>query len=211
VPGPVLANPVLDLYDGNANLITSNDDWQMAANKNSIPANLRPPISTESAIFTTLAPGSYTVVLRGLNNGTGIGLVDVNDLDTAGDSRLSNISTRGFVENGAKSIIAGTIVHGPGAENILFRALGPTLAALNVPNVLADPFLDLRDTNGVRIASNSNWKDTQQAEIQATRFAPPNDTESAIAVTLQPGNYTAILSGENGTTGNGLVEVYALP
>jgi hypothetical protein len=81
----------------------------------------------------------------------------------------------------------------------------------NVPNTLANPFLDLRNANGVSIASNANWKDTQQTEIQATRFAPPNDAESAISITLQPGNYTAILSGENGSTGNGLIEVYALP
>ena len=93
---------------------------------------------------------------------------------------------------------------------MLIRGLGPTLSQFGVTNVLADPTLDLRDANGNLIGSNDNWKDTQQTQIQATGLAPPNDKESAISATLSPANYTAILRGKNNTTGNGLVEVYAL-
>ena len=106
-------------------------------------------------------------------------------------------------------MIAGVIV-GPDSENVIVRGLGPTLTQFGVQNALANPVLDLRDANGNSLAANDNWKDTQQAEIHASGHAPPNDAEAAILTTLTPGNYTAILSGVNDTTGNALVEVYAL-
>ena len=108
-------------------------------------------------------------------------------------------------------MIAGVIVKGSGSENVIIRALGSTLTQFGVLSVLADPILDLRDANGNSPATNNNWKDTQQAQIQASGLAPPNDKESAIAVSLAAGNYTATLSGKNDTTGNALVEVYTLP
>ena len=107
-------------------------------------------------------------------------------------------------------MIAGVIVKGPDSENVIIRGLGPTLSQFGVTNVLANPFLDLRDANGNPLITNNNWKDTQQAQIQASGYAPPNDAESAILTTLAPGNYTAILSGVGNTTGNALVEVYTL-
>ena len=88
------------------------------------------------------------------------------------------------------------------------RAIGPSLTQRGVPNALQDPTLDLHDGNGAIIASNDNWKDTQQSEIQATGLAPSDDRESAILATLVQGNYTAIVRGKNNTTGVGLVEVY---
>jgi hypothetical protein len=102
------------------------------------------------------------------------------------------------------------IVHGPDNEDVIIRGLGPTLSMFGVSNVLGDPFLDLRDANGNALMTNDNWKSNQQTEIQASGYAPPNDLESAIAITLAPGNYTAILSGKNNSTGNALVEVYGL-
>ena len=109
-------------------------------------------------------------------------------------------------------MIAGLIVEGSGSKDVLIRALGPTLgqSPFNLPNSLADPFLDLRDANGMRISANDNWKSTQQMQIEATGLAPAYDAESAIAITLQPGGYTAIVTGVNVTTGNALVEVYGL-
>jgi len=95
-------------------------------------------------------------------------------------------------------------------KQVIVRALGPTLTNFGVPNVLPDPTLEIRDVNGTLLASNDDWKDTQQNDIVATGKAPPNDLESAILGTLTPGNYTAIVRGFNNTTGNALVEVYAL-
>ena len=143
---------------------------------------------------------------------TGVALIEGYDLDPIASSRFGNISTRSFVQTGNNVMIAGLIVQGPDSQQVLVRGLGPTLAQapFNVTNVLANPLLDLRDAQGTRILANDNWKTSQQAQISATGLAPPADVESAILTTLAPGNYTAILSGVNGATGNALIEGYAL-
>ena len=123
-------------------------------------------------------------------------------------SRLGNISTRGLVQTGSGVTIAGFILTGTDLKQVVVRGLGPTLTQFGVSGALADPTLQLVDSTGKTLFINDNWKDTQQAGIQATGLAPPNDLESAIRIALQPGNYTAILSGKNNTTGVGLVEVY---
>ena len=210
VPG-ALANPTLELRDPTGALITSNDNWGTAANKQAIiDSGLASPDNLESAILTTLNPGNYTAIVRGVNNTTGVALIEAYDLDFTAGSQFGNISTRGFVQVGANVMIAGVIVHGPANQDILIRGLGPTLSQFGVPTVLADPVLELRDANGGLVASNDNWKQTQQAVILGTGLAPPNDKESAIKATLSPANYTAILRGNNGATGNALVEVYSL-
>ena len=106
--------------------------------------------------------------------------------------------------------IGGFIITGTAPKQVLLRAIGPSLTQFGVPNVLADPTLDLRGSNGALILANDNWKDTQQAAITATGLAPTNDLESAILVTLAPGAYTAVMKGNSNTTGVGLVEVYDL-
>ena len=205
-----LANPVLQLNNGAGAIIASNNDWGTAANAQSIPANLRPPNSLESAILTSLGPGKYTAIISGENNTTGVALAEVYDLDTATGAILSNISTRGFVETGNQVLIGGFIVQGSTTQKVLVRALGPTLTGFGVTGALADPTLELRDVNGNLIDSNDNWKSTNQAAITATGLQPPNDSESAILRTLNAGSYTAIVQGANSTTGVALVEVYAL-
>ena len=148
--------------------------------------------------------------VRGVNNGTGIALVEAHDLDPTAGSKLGNISTRAFVQTGDNVMIGGLIVTGQDAANVIVRAIGPSLANFGITNALQDPFLELHDANGALIVSNDNWKDTQQAEIEATGLAPSNDLESAIVGTLPLGNYTAIVRGVNDTTGVALVEVYGL-
>jgi hypothetical protein len=204
----VMQDTTLELYNSSSVLIVSNDDWQQASNAQSIPPNLQPPNDLESAILTTLNPGAYTAILRGFHNSIGTALVEVYDT-SVGSTELSNISTRGFVQTGNNVMIAGVIVQFHNKQ-VIVRALGPTLTDFGVPNALADPTLEIRDVNGTLLASNDDWKDTQQNGIVATGKAPPNDLESAILGTLTPGNYTAIVRGFNNTTGNALVEVYAL-
>ena len=205
-----LANPTLELRNAAGNLVASNDDWGQAANAASIPANLRPPNAVESAILASLAPGNYTAIVRGLNNTTGVALAEVYDLDTGVGSNLINISTRGMVGTGNDVMVGGFIVQGSSPKKVVVRALGPTLTSFGVANALANPALELRDGNGNLLNSNDNWKSTQQAEISATGYAPPNDLESAIVRILSAGNYTAIVRGVNNTTGIALVEVYGL-
>jgi len=207
-----LQDPVLELHDSTGAVVISNDDWKIPQETDIAATGKAPPDDHESAILLTLQPGSYTVIESGKNGTSGVGLIELYDLDAVANSHLSNISTRGFVQTGANVMIGGFIVSGAnGSVNLIVRALGPSLAQFGVPNSLADPLLGLYNASGTLIMSNDNWKDSQQAAIQNSGFHPPNDLDSAILVTLPTGNYTAIVSGKNGGTGVGLVEVYRLP
>ena len=158
-----------------------------------------------------LQPGNYTAILSGKNNTTGVGLVEVYDIETGVSATLTNASTRGFVGTDENVMIAGFIASGGnGSTQVVVRGLGPTLTQFGVLGALADPALTLVDGNGNIVRSNNNWRDRQQAEIQATGKAPPNDLEAAILTTVSAGNYTVILSGNGGGTGIGLVDIYKL-
>src|ERR1700674_608151 len=213
-----LENPTLELYQGTT-LLASNNNWKIndqtgLSQQAEIEATTIPPTKDlESASVAILPANSaqYTAVVRGVNNTTGIGLVEVYDLDRAANSKLANISTRGFVQTGDNVLIAGTIVLGQTSQKVIVRGIGPSLPA-NVAGKLANPTLQLVDGNGTQVASNDNWRSDQEVDITASTVAPTNDAESAIVATLS-GNgsrYTAILRGFNNTTGIALVEVYAL-
>ena len=208
----VLADPVLELYGPNGTLIISNDNWKDTQQTDIQNSTLAPTNDRESAIVATLLPANYTAVLRGKQGTMGIGLVEMYDLDMASDSKLANISTRGFVQTGDDVLIAGFIFgNGAASGRVIIRAIGPSLT--DIPNVLADPMLDLYDSNGTLLMSNDNWKDdtNQAAEIMATGIPPQNDFESAIVTTLPPGAYTAIIAGKDGGTGVAVLEMYHLP
>jgi hypothetical protein len=207
LPGK-LQDPILDLYNSSSQLVASNDDWQDAPNAQEISATtIAPTNSLESAILLSLGPGTYTAVVRGFRDGTGIGVVEAYDLDRTVNSRLANISTRAAVQTGDNALIGGFIVLGPDSMTAIIRAIGPSL---NVPNHMLDPRLELHDGNGATLAINDNWRTSQEAEIIATGVPPTSDAESAIIRTLPPGNYTAIVSGTNNTAGVAVVEIYGL-
>ena len=205
----VLADPALEIYQGNT-LIQSNNNWKDTQESAITATTLAPDDDLESAILVTLDPGHYTVILSGQNSGTGIGLVEAYDLESAGASVLANTSTRGFVSGGDNVLIAGFIVGNGGSDTVVVRAIGPSLADAGVANPLADPTLDLYDENGMIIRSNNNWQETQGNLIQSTGLAPTNEFESAIIRALVPGNYTAVVRGNELGTGVALVEVYNL-
>jgi subtilisin-like proprotein convertase family protein len=211
-----LSDPTLELRDGTGTLLRFNDNWLdgsagFPSQFTEIAATgLAPSNNSESAIIATLpANGAgYTAIVRGIGNATGIGVVEAYDLDRTVDSKLANISTRGFVQTGDNVMIAGTIVQGSLPQRVIVRALGPSVP---LPGTLADPTLELRNGSGTLLASNNDWQTGgQQPEIFATGLAPTNDRESAIVAILPAGGYTAIVRGLNGTTGVALVEVYAL-
>jgi hypothetical protein len=204
-----LQDPTLELHDGTGATIASNDNWKDTQQAEIQATGIPPSNDLESAIVATLPANNsgYTAILRGKNDTTGVGLVEVYDLDQAANSKLANISTRGFVDTGDNAMIGGFIA-GNGVAKVIVRAIGPSLTGQGVANALQDPTLELHDGSGATIASNDNWKDTQQGEIEATTIPPTDDRESAIVATLFPGNYTAIVRGKNDTTGVGLVEVY---
>lgn len=203
-----LANPRLELRNGAGQLVVANDNWQDAPNKQEIIDTSIPPSQPlEAAILTTVAPGGYTVIVRGENDSTGVALVEAYDLEAGSNSRLANISTRGLVQTEDNVLIGGLILAGQEPRRVIVRAIGPSLT---VPGALADPTLELRDANGGLLASNDNWRTSQEAEIIATTIPPSHDLESAVVQTLPPANYTAIVRGQNAATGVALVEAYAL-
>jgi len=207
VSGP-LANPRLELYDGTGQLMAANDDWQSAPNKQEIiDSALAPSRDSEAAILRTVAPGTYTTIVRGEGNSTGVALVEVYDLEPGSEANLANISTRGLVQTGDNVLIGGVILRGELARRVIVRAIGPSLP---VSGALANPTLELRDTNGGLLASNDDWRTTQEAEIIGTGVPPSHNLESAIVQTLPASNYTAIVRGQGATTGIALVEAYAL-
>ena len=207
-----LTDPMLELHDSTGALVTSNDDWGTSPEASQIQAvGLAPGDSRESAILRLLNPGAYTAVVRGKNNGIGTAVVEAYDLDPTNNSKLANLATRGFVQTGDNILIAGFITgNRNGNINVLLRAMGPSLAG-QVPTVLADPIMELHDSNGATLATNDNWQDTQKTQIEQTGIPPGNPKESAIVASLPPGGYTAIVRGVNGGVGNAVVEVYNLP
>lgn len=208
-----MGDPTLELRDlsNNNSLLATNDNWKDTQQTEIENSGLAPSNNLESAIVRTLNPGSYSATLRGNNDATGIGLIEVYDLESAADSKLANISTRAFVEANDNVLIGGLIGGGNGSDpQILIRAIGPSLTQFGVPNALQDPILELHDVNGVLLVSNDDWQSDQKDAIQATGLAPTNPKESAILTTIAPTNYTAIVKGKNSGTGVGSVEVYHL-
>jgi hypothetical protein len=209
VPG-ALADPTLELRDSSGTLLQANDNWKDTQEQAIRDTTLAPSNDLESAIVASLQPGAYTAVVSGKNGTTGIGVVEVYDLQRTPSSKLVNISTRGSVGTGQNVMIGGVILLGLDPARILFRAIGPSLLGAGVQSPLADPQLELFDAQGARIATNNNWRDSQQAAIQGTGAAPTDDAEAAILVDLYPGNYTGVVSGVNGGTGTALIEAYYL-
>lgn len=210
-----LADPTLEIHDGTGALIAFNDNWQDDPNSQGvIDFGIPPSEPKESAIFLTLpadpAGLGYTAVVHGANGGTGVGLVEVYDVDSGPGSSVLNISTRSDVQTGDNVLIGGFIVYGTGSQSVLLRAIGPSLAG-SVANPLSDTTLTLYDANGAQIDFNDDWQDNPaKDDIIATTIPPTNPKESALLQDLAPGAYTATVRGAANATGTALVEAYAL-
>jgi hypothetical protein len=204
-----LTDPFLELHDGTGAVIATNDNWQEASNANEIPNGFAPGDAHESVIVTTLAPGSYTAVVRGAQGQTGVGIVEAYDLTLSANSKLANISTRGFVETGDNAMIGGLIVTG-GSAKFIVRAIGPSLQTAGIANALQDPTLDLVNSNGASVGTNDNWQEASNTNEIPNGFSPSDPRESVIVTTLSAGSYTAIVRGKNDTVGIAVVEAYNL-
>ncbi len=209
----VLNDPVIELHGPNGALITSNDNWKDSPQVAQIQGTVfQPTDDRESVILATLPPAAYTVILKGVGQTTGIGLIEVYDNNQAVDSDLANISTRGFVQTGDKVMIGGFTLGGNNnATNIAVRALGPSLTNSGLSNVMADPTLELHNANGTIMVSNDNWLDdpVSAANLTSHGLALPNNLESGVFTSLAPpGQFTAIVAGKNGGIGIALVEIY---
>ena len=217
-----MADPVLKLYDASGALIAENDNWrdsQQATFAENGPFHaLQPSSDLESAIAITLPPGSYTAIVSGKDNTTGVALAELYDCSPDANAKLSNISARAFVGGDDNVLIGGVTIDGAGSASrsapLMLRAIGPSLAENGITDPLYDPTLAVYDSNGTLLAFNDNWWSdgaNEAGQITVSGFAPSNELESAIVVLLPAGNYTAIVRGSNGTTGVALFDAYQLP
>lgn len=230
-----LADPALKILDGQGRVVVENDNWQTGPATEGISAAATrlgafqfKAGSRDAAVLTTLPPGNYTAIVNGVNDTTGIALVEAYDADpdaaTARTRRLVNIATRGQVNTGDNVLIAGLVVSGPGPRTFLVRAVGITLtrAPFNVADGLRDPFLQIYQGDRL-LHENDDW-DTPLSAQQALRDAARqvgafalqetrsnSGLDAALLITLQPGSYTAKVSGFEGGTGVALVEIYEMP
>ena len=195
-------------------MLAQNNDWQDDLPRQptytlGLPAGHKSPAHRH-----TPAGAASTAILAGNGGGTGIGLVEIYDTNQEADSQLANISTRGFVQTGNNVMIGGFILGGSSNNTrIVVRGIGPSLALIGLNPVLVDPTLELRDSFGTLLVSNDDWQDDPASASQLTSrgLAPHNPDESGIFAPLPPGAFTAILAGDNGGTGIGLIEIYNVP
>jgi hypothetical protein len=209
-----LADPFLELRGPGGAVLQSNDNWKDSQQAEIQSLGLAPNDNREAVIVTTLTPGSYTALLTGKGGTTGVGLVEIYDVNPGAASELGNLSTRGFVQGSNSVLIAGFILGGnnTGNDRIAIRGLGPSLSQFGLNPVLADPTLELHDSNGATLITNDDWESdaVSAANLVLFNLAPTNPKEAGIFTTLPPGTFTAILAGKNGGTGIGTVEVYNL-
>ncbi|MEO7166711.1 MAG: hypothetical protein ABI787_03230 [Spartobacteria bacterium] len=207
----VIDDPTLQLF-GSGGQIAFNDNWRDLQRDAIETTQLEPTDDREPAIIATLSPALYTAAVSGKNGQTGIGLLEIYDLNAPAGSRLANISTRGTVLTEENVMIGGFILGGSNIQpaKIVVRAIGPSLGQSGINTPLGNPTLELFNSSGTSVGFNDDWQDdrTQAAELTAMSIAPTIATESAIVTTLPPGPYTAVVAGQSGTTGVGLIEVY---
>ena len=220
----ILAQPLLTLFDASGTVIASNAGWGTAPNADSIAtaaatvgAFALPVDSQDSAILASLPPGAYTAQVAGSAGSTGIALAEVYEL-ASGSPELVNVSTRAYVGAGADAAIGGFVVTGSQPAKVLVRAVGPGLAQFGLGGLLAQPTLTVVDNSGASVASNTGWSTNANASVVASEMAAvgafalaAGSADSALLLTLQPGPYTAVVSGASGSTGLVLVEVYQAP
>jgi hypothetical protein len=209
----VLPDPTLELHDKAGEIIAQNDDWKSTQQDQIEATGIPPNDDRESALVIVLDPGEYTAIVQGKNGAIGTALVEAYDLDPTPASKFGDISTRGKVGTEDNVLIGGLIVadEAAGRANVVLRALGPSLGKAGVKGVLLNPALELHDANGAVLATNRNWRDTQEGIISSTGLAPDDDREAAIFATLTAGEYTAVVRGEGNTSGVGLVEAFNIP
>ncbi|HXQ82037.1 MAG TPA: protease pro-enzyme activation domain-containing protein [Opitutaceae bacterium] len=218
----LLALPSISLYNQSSQVLASNTGWGSGPNPSQI-ASVAAQVgafalangSADSALIANLTPGAYSVELSGVASTTGVGLIEVYEVNTSDPAQLANISTRAEVGTGGNILIAGFVIQGAQPLTVLVRGVGPALANYGVTAYLAQPVLTVFDANNNPVATNTGWGNAANpAEIasvaaSAGAFAlAAGSADSALLLTLKPGTYTAEVAGSNGATGIALAEVY---
>lgn len=214
-------DPRLTLFDRRGNPLQENDNWggseTLTAAFSALGAFPLPPNSKDSALYIPLQPGVYTSHLGSVVANNGVGLVEIYDGDLHTTTRLVNASARTVTGSGDNVLIAGFVLTGAAPKTVLIRGVGPSLVAQGVgaASVVGDPQLSLYRGN-VKIGSNDDWGGTPALKqafrtVGAFDLDSDNSRDAALLVTLEPGAYTALVSGANNTSGVALIEVYATP
>jgi hypothetical protein len=225
VPG-TLPDPQLQLFTGST-VLNTNDGWGGAADIVATAAAVgaftwSTPTSHDAALDLSLAPGSYTAQVAGESGDTGDAIMEVYDATPAGtftptSPRLVNLAARVFVGTGGNALFAGFVIRGSSALTVLIRASGPALATFGVSGTVPDPQLTLEEqATGATIVGNTGWAgdaaiSSTASAVGAFAWGDPTSKDSAVLITLPPGNYTAFVAGASGDTGDAIVEVYAVP
>jgi hypothetical protein len=205
-----LQDPALQLHDAEGGTIATNNNWRDSQATEIQASGLAPSDDRESAIVATLEPGLYTAVLVGEGNTTGTGLVEVYDLAPETQSKLANISTRGFVDPD-NALIGGFIAGGtgPGNVEVVVRGIGLALGTAGLTGFLPDPTLELRNSQGILLGFNDDFDDSpENFKLIHPNLQVYNGKDAAIPAAVPPGHYTAIVQGKNGASGVALVEFY---
>ncbi|MDA0346405.1 MAG: hypothetical protein O3C43_09470 [Verrucomicrobia bacterium] len=209
VPG-FLQDPSLQIINNaDQSLVDENDDWldNFTQIQPIIDTGLGNLNARESALLLTLPAGSYSAIVS-TNGPPGIGSIEIYVDQSAGLSGdLVNISTRSLVGTDDKRVIGGFVILGSKPKQVLIRGIGPSMAAAGVNNVLGDLMLELF-SGATKMTENNDWQSADNAGMVSSLLPPANAKESALLITLDPGGYTAILSGASGSTGIGLIEIY---
>ena len=225
-----LAQPVLHILDDKGRELARNSAWESGPDGDDL-AGLRKAVgafpfakgSKDAALLARLPAGQFTLQISSANTGTGVGLVELDEIDP-GIGRTLNLSTRGLVRAGEELMIGGVVVRGPAPKRLLIRAIGPTLGVFGVAGSLADPVLTLFNGAGAQIATNDDWSTRAGAAAAATApevaaaaaavgaFALGSDTkDAALLLTLPEGPYTAQITGKGTASGVMLLEIYEVP
>jgi hypothetical protein len=220
-----LVAPQLQL-NGPGGVVAENSGWSSAANADAIrtagaSAGAFPfrDGSADAAILATLAPGNYSAVTSGTGVSGGVALTEAYDVsDPTTVKRLANASLLGFSGSGESALILGFAIDGAVGRQVLIRAIGPALAAFNVPAPLAHPKITLHAANGSVIAANDDWRASGEPDVIANSATatgafplPTANANAAVLTWLYPGTYSAEVTGADGGTGNALIEIYDVP
>lgn len=224
----VIPDPQLVVRDSTGATVATNDNWSSAADAEEI-ARASSQIGAfpfqssglDAACLVNLRPGNYTVEVSGREGASGVALVETYDLSAkANEARLVNLSTRAWVGAGDEVLISGLVVDGGAPKRLLIRGVGPTLGTFGVQGAISNPKLQLYQGSRL-IAVNDDWDDrwdaapgriaTAAAGSVGAFSLPAGSQDSALVVTLHPGNYSVVMSGVDGSTGTGLIEVYEIP
>lgn len=217
-----LGDPKLTAYAG-ATAIATNDTWvsgEVGATAAAVGAFPFTAGSKDAAFLGSgITAGSYSVLLEGVNNTSGVALAEVYDATpgasfTTATPRFINVSSRTFVGTGDNTLICGFVVAGSGSRRLLIRAVGPGLAQFSLTGLLTDPQLALYNGSNTKIAENDDWDSaaTLTAQQSVGAFNLPAASKDAVLVaTVTPGSYTITITGANGGTGTALIELYELP